>query len=74
MLNAEFLRSQKTSHLQKQAGMFLAMHGLTRSAQTAGRVLGFSTGTRVNDIFKKQQATDQRKIMDTTVETAYKVK
>ena len=74
MLNAEFLtRAQKTSHLQRQAGMILAMHGLTRSAQTAGRVLGFSTRTRINDIFKKQQATDQRKRMDTTVETAYNV-
>lgn len=35
MLNAEFLtRAQKTLHLQKQAGMILAMHGLTRSAHT----------------------------------------
>ena len=43
--------------------MFLAMHGLNRSAQTAGQVLG----TRTNNMFKKQQANNQRKIMDTTI-------
>lgn len=70
-----FFRSQKTSHLQKQAGMFLSMHGLTRSAQTLGRVLGFSQGTRMNDIFKQQQlqAKQHRQLMDNTVETACKV-
>ena len=47
--------------------MFLVMHGLSRSTQTAGEVLGLSTGTRTNDMFKKQQANDQRKIMDTTI-------
>ena len=69
-----FLRSQKTSHLQKQSGMFLSMHGLTRSGQTVGRLLGFSTGIRLNDIFKKQQANDHLKVTDKTVETACKVK
>ena len=39
--------------------MLLAMHGLTRSAYTAGRVLDFSTGIRINDLFKKQQETDK---------------
>ena len=34
--------------------MSLAMHGLNRSAPTAGQVLGFSTGTRTNDMFKQQ--------------------
>lgn len=68
------IRSQKTSHLQKQAGMFLSMHGLTRSAQTAGRVLGFSTGTRLNDAFKQQQAKSHKELMDKTVETAHQVK
>ena len=37
------------------------MHGLTRSAHTAGRGLDFSTGSRINDMFKKQQETDQSK-------------
>ena len=53
--------SQNTSHLRKQAVMLLATHGLTISAHTAGRVLGLSTGTRINDMFSKQQATNQRK-------------
>lgn len=50
------------------------MHGLTRSAQTAGRVLGFSTGIRLNDVFKQQQAKDHKELKDKTVETACKVK
>ncbi|KAJ7359061.1 hypothetical protein OS493_019973 [Desmophyllum pertusum] len=54
--------------------MFLSMHGLTRSAQTAGRVLGFSTGIRLNDVFKQQQAKDHKELMDKTVETACKNK
>ena len=49
------------------------MHGLTRSAQTIGRVLGFSTGTRMNDMFKQQQANEHRALMDKTVETTCKV-
>ena len=53
--------------------MFLSMHGLTRSAQTLGRVLGFSQGTRMNDIFKQQQAKQHRQLMDNKVETACKV-
>jgi len=64
-----FFRSQKTSHLQKQAGMFLSMHGFTRSVQTLGRVFGFSQGTRMNDMFKHQQAKQHRELMDKTVET-----
>ena len=36
--------------------MFLDIHGLTRSAQTAGRVLDFSSGICMNDMFKQQQA------------------
>jgi len=54
--------------------MFLSMHGLTRSAQTAGRVLGFSTGTRLNDAFRQQQAKSHKELMDKTVETAHQVK
>ena len=57
----------------KQAGMFLAVHGLTRSAQTAGRVLGFSTGIRMNDMFKQQQAKNHKEVVDKTVEKACKV-
>ena len=41
--------------------MLLAMHGLTISAHTAGRGLDFSTGSRISDMFKKQQETDQSK-------------
>ena len=41
--------------------MLLAMHGLTGSAHTAGRGLDFSTRSRINDMFKKQQETDQSK-------------
>ncbi|XP_078363863.1 uncharacterized protein LOC144648103 [Oculina patagonica] len=69
-----YFRSQKTSHLQKQAGMFLGMHGLTRSAQTAGRVLGFSTEIRMNDMFKQQQAKNHKEVVDKAVETACKNK
>ena len=54
--------------------MFLAMHGLTRSAQTLGRVLGFSTGIRMNDNFRQQQANDHMEQMDKIVDTACKVK
>ena len=53
--------------------MFLAIHGLTRSAQTAGRVLGFSTGIRMNDMFKQQQAKNYKEVVDKTVEKACKV-
>jgi len=67
-----FFRSQKTSHLQKQAGMFLSMHGLTRSMQTLGRVLGFSQGTRMTDMFKHQQANQHRELREKTIETACK--
>ena len=49
------------------------MHGLTRSAQTLGRVLGFSQGTRMNDMFKQQQAKQHKELMDKTVETAWQV-
>ena len=53
--------------------MFLAIHGLTRSAQTAGRVLGFSTGIRMNDMFKQQQEKNHKEVVDKTVEKACKV-
>ena len=53
--------------------MSLAMYGLNRSAQTAGQVLGFSTGTRTNDMFH-QQTNDQRQIIDTTIESSCKVR
>ena len=53
--------------------MFLAIHGLTRSVQTAGRVLGFSTGIRMNDMFKQQQAKNHKEVVDKTVEKACKV-
>ena len=53
--------------------MFLAIHGLTRSAQTAGRVLGFSTGVRMNDMFKLQQAKNHKEVVDKIVEKACKV-
>ena len=53
--------------------MFLAIHGLTRSAQTAGRVLSFSTGIRMNDMFKQQQAKNHKEVVDKTVEKACKV-
>ena len=43
------------------------MHGLTRSAHTAGRGLDFSTGSRINDMFKKQQETDQSKTIILTL-------
>ena len=49
------------------------MHGLTRSAQTAGRVLGFSTGIHMNDMFKQQQAKNHKEAVDKTVATASKV-
>ena len=53
--DAELLRSQKTSHIQKQAGMFLYMHGLSRSPKTARRVLGSTLEQeQINDMFKKQ--------------------
>ena len=68
-----FHQIPEKSHLQKQAGMFLAIHGLTRSAQTAGRVLGFSTGIRMNDMFKQQQAKNHKEVVDKTVEKACKV-
>ena len=69
---AEFLSSEKTWNLQEQAGMSLAMHGLNTSAQTAGQVLGFSTETRTNDMFK-QETNHQRKIIDITIESSCKV-
>ena len=50
--------------------MFLAIHGLTRSAQTAGRVLDFSIGIRMNDMFKQQQAKNHKEVVDKTVEKA----
>ena len=40
--------------------MFLDIHGLNRSAQTAGRVLGFSSGICINGMFKQQQAKQPR--------------
>ena len=43
-----FLGRQIKSHLQKQAGMFLLMHGSTRSAQTLGGFLCFSQGARID--------------------------
>ena len=51
--DAELLRSQKTSHIQKQAGMFLSMHGLSKSAKTARWVLGSALEHEqiINDIF-----------------------
>ena len=53
--------------------MFLAIHGLTRSAQIAGRVLGFSTGIPMNDMFKQQQAKNHKEVVDKTAEKACKV-
>ena len=50
------------------------MHGLTRSGQTVERLLGYSTGVRITDIHKLQQAKDHLKVMDKAVETACKVK
>ena len=36
--------------------MFLDIHGFIRSAQTAGTVLGFSSGICMNDTLNQQQA------------------
>ena len=36
--------------------MFRDIHELTRSAQTAGRVLDLSNGICMNNMFKQQQA------------------
>ena len=40
--------------------MFLAMQGLTRLAQAAGRVLGCSAGIRLDNIFTQQQAKNHK--------------
>ena len=37
-------RSQKTSTFQKDVGIFLNQHGLTRAGINTGPVLGLSTG------------------------------
>ena len=58
--DAEFVLPEKTSHLRKQTEMFLAMHGLSRPVQTAGRVR-LTSGIRTNDMLKMQKADDQRK-------------
>ena len=43
-----FLGCEIKSHLEKQAGMFLLMHGSTRSVQTLGGFLCFSQGARID--------------------------
>ena len=40
--------------------MFLAMQGLTRPAQAAGRVLDCSAGIRLDNIFTQQQAKNHK--------------
>ena len=40
--------------------MFLAMQGLTRPAQAAGRVLDCSAGIRLANIFRQQQAKNHK--------------
>ncbi|XP_048583972.1 uncharacterized protein LOC125563143 [Nematostella vectensis] len=48
-----YFRSQKTSTLQKDEGLFLQHHGASRTAINSGRILGFSTSPRNIDSHKK---------------------
>ncbi|EDO31553.1 predicted protein [Nematostella vectensis] len=48
-----YFRSQKTSTLQKNEGLFLQHHGASRTAINSGRILGFSTSPRNIDSHKK---------------------
>ena len=46
-------RSQKTSRFQKDAGLFLSCHSLSKSGQTIETMLGCSLTPRTTDMHKK---------------------
>lgn len=48
-----YLRSQKTSALQKDLAIFLHSHGTTRSGLNSGPVLGYGSSPRTTDRHKK---------------------
>ncbi|KAK3754994.1 hypothetical protein QZH41_015158, partial [Actinostola sp. cb2023] len=47
-----YFRSQKTSRMQKDEGLFLHQHGTSRTALNCGRVLGYGTSPRDIDNYK----------------------
>ena len=69
MLNSSGLKRRQIS----KTSWTVPCYAYFEQISTAGRVLDFGTGTRTNDMFKKQQANSQSKIMDTTIEPACKV-
>ena len=54
--NMQFPSNPRKRHTSKTRLKCFWYSWLTRSAQTAGRVLGFSSGICLNDMFKQQQA------------------
>jgi hypothetical protein len=68
-----YYRSQKTSTLQKDAGLFLSCHSLSKSGQTIGTMLGCSLTPRATDIHKKTVEKKHDTVLQTKVQEALQV-
>ena len=66
-------RSQKTSHLQKDIGLYLAQHGLSRSGQAAGPIIGDSVHRRTIDNARHKMAREHQILIDEQIRNAEKV-
>lgn len=68
-----FYRSQKTSTFQKDAGLFLSCHSLSKSGQTIGTMLGCSLTPRATDMHKKKVEKHHRSVLQSKVQQAIQV-
>lgn len=66
-------RSQKTSHLQRDSGLFLSNHGLSRSGQSAGHIMGDSVHRRSIDSERKKMVNGHGSLLKSQITTAIEV-
>ena len=64
---------KKTSALQKDAGLFLSCHGLSKSGQAMSTMLGCSLTPRENDTHKQTVGRNQEKDLQIKTQQALQV-
>lgn len=67
-------RSQKTSHLQRESGLFLAQHGLSRSGQAAGPIMGDSVHRRTIDNERDRMAKNHKTTINEHIKEGLEVR
>lgn len=68
-----YSRSQKTNQLQRDCGIFLAQHGLSRIGQAAGQILGDSIHHRTVDTDREKMAQEHDDKINTHIMTSNQV-